>query len=292
LDKKSKRVKESARKSSDLVWILLSSIINIRQEFSFNATIIDNFADYKSLDPMNFKAFEEKQITFLQAVFVFSLFITGCFLIISCSNENVKNSLSEQNLNGKVKSMTVTTFPVDESGKIIDSNFLEKTSYRYDSQGNKIEEIHYYPDSVSDLITFKYDLNGKKVEKRWLDSNDELDHLATFTYDKKGHKIEKRWSETNGNLMKKATYSYDKHGNKTTEEIISIEDSMSERRTFIFDNRHNLIEETQYNSDDSITHWYSYKYLEFDQAGNWLKRLQSEKNIPITLTIRVIEYSL
>jgi hypothetical protein len=231
-----------------------------------------------------------RSIKYIQTVLVLTFSVSWCFLFISCSREKVKNSLSEQNLNGKVKSMTVTTFPVDESGKIIDSSFLAKTSYMYDSHGNKIEEIHYYPDSASDLITFKYDLGGKKVEKRWLDTNDELDHLATFRYDKKGHKIEKRWSEKNGSLMKKVTYSYDKNGNKTSEEIISIIDSMSERRTFVFDNRHNLVEEIRYNSDDSIPHRYSYRYLEFDKSGNWLKRLQSEKNIPVSLTIRVIEY--
>jgi hypothetical protein len=251
--------------------------------------IINKFADYNSLDPMNFKPLTKKQVLNIQAVLL-PFFFTTCFLIISCSSENVKNSLSEQNLNGTVKSLTETTYPVDESGKITDSIFFDKTSYSYDSQGNKIEEIHYNPDNVSDLITFKYDLSGRKFEKRWLDTNYELDHLATFRYDKKGHKIEKRWSEMNGSLLKKARYSYDKNGNKTTEEIISFEDSMSERRTFVFDNHHNLIEEIRYNSDDSIPHRYSYTYLEFDKTGNWLKRMQSENNIPISLTIRVIEY--
>ncbi len=65
---------------------------------------------------------------------------------------------------------------------------------------------------------------------------------------------------------------------------------MNERMTYRFDNRHNLIEETRFNSKDGIAHRYSYKYLEFDKAGNWLKRLQLEKNIPIRVTIRVIEY--
>lgn len=231
-----------------------------------------------------------KSITTIKALFVLPFFFTGCFLINSCGRENVKNSLSEQNLNGIVTSLTETTYPVDQSGKITDSSFLEKTSYRYDSQGNKIKEIHYYPEGVSDLITFKYNLRGKKVEKRWKDSNNEIDHLATFIYDKKGNKIEKRWSETDGSLLKTATYSYNETGNKIAEVIISVKDSMNERTIFRFDNRNNLIEENLYNSADSIPHRYTFKYLEFDKAGNWLKRLQLEKNIPIRITLRVIEY--
>lgn len=231
-----------------------------------------------------------RSITFLPGVLVLPIFITGSFLIISCSSEKVKNSLSEQNLNGKVKSLTETTYPVDKSGNITDGSFLKKTFYRFDSHGNKIEEIHYFPDNLSDLITFKYGNSGKKVEKRWRDKSDELDHVATFKYDKQGNKIEKRWSETNGNLLKKATYSYNEDGDKTVEELISIEDSTSRRTTFRFDDLHNLVEEMQYNSDDSIIHRYLYKYLEFDQAANWLKRLKSEKNLPVKITVRKIEY--
>jgi len=231
-----------------------------------------------------------KSITNVWVILLFFLFFSGCVFFISCTSEKVKNSLTEQNLNGKVKSLIETTYTVDSSGKITDSNFLEKILYRFNSRGNKIEEIHYHPDSLDELATFKYNTSGKKVEKRWRDTNNELDHIATFRYDKKGNNIEKRWSETDGSLMKKEIYLFDENGNKTVEEIISIEDSMSERRTFSFDYQHNLIEEIRYNSDDSIPHRYSYTYLEFDKAGNWLKRMQSEKNIPISITIRVIEY--
>jgi hypothetical protein len=231
-----------------------------------------------------------KTITSVFAALLSLLFFTGCFFLFACSSEAVKNSLTEQNLNGRVKSLTETTYPVDSTGKITDSIFLEQIMYRYNSKGNKIAEIHYYPDSLNELATFKYNLSGKKVEKRWRDTNNEIDHLATFRYDKKGNNIEKRWSETDGSLMKKEIYLYDENGNKTAEEIISIEDTTSERRTFSFDNRHNLIEEIRYSSDDSIPRRYSYKYLEFDKEGNWLKRMQYQKSIPLTITLRKIEY--
>ena len=226
----------------------------------------------------------------IQALLVLLLFFTACSLIISCSGKNYKNSLTEQHLNGKVKSLTETTYPTDKSGRISDTSFLEKISYRYDSQGNKIEEVHYYPDSVSDLITFKYNQGGKKVEKRWKDTINELDHLATFRYDKDGNKIEQKWSDKNGSLLKTATYSYDENGNQIAEEMISSEDSLNERLTFRYDNNHKLIEENSYNANDSITHRYTFKYLEFDRTGNWLKRLQFENNLPIRITIRGIEY--
>jgi hypothetical protein len=217
-------------------------------------------------------------------------FLAGWFGLASCSQEKVKNSLTEQNLLGKVKSLTETNYPVDSSGKITGKSFLEKTLYRYGARGNKIEEIHYYPDSIPDLITFKYDLSGKKVEKRWLDTNKELNHLAVFRFDKNGNLIEKRWTGTHGSLLKKATFSYDDNGNKTEESINYFADSLNERRTFSFNKQHLLKEETIYNSRGIITHRYSYKYLEFDHTGNWVLRMQSEKDIPTALTIRSIEY--
>jgi hypothetical protein len=218
------------------------------------------------------------------------LFTIGTSLFCSCSNLNSRNSLSEQHLKGKVKSLTETIYLVDMNGKVSDSDFIEKTFFGYNSKGNKIEEIHYHPDSLSELITFKYNLSGKKVEKRWRDSDNEIDHLATFRYDEKGNNIEKRLVETDGSLMKKEIYTYDENGNNTIEEIISFEDSVSERRTFTFDKQHKLIEEIRYNSDDSVPHRYSYKYLEFDKTGNWIKRMQTENRIPIRLTVRMIGY--
>ena len=211
-------------------------------------------------------------------------------LVISCSNENVRNSLAEQNLKGKVRSLTETTYSVDDSGKINDSNFIEKVYYQYNSRGNTVEELHYWPDSVSDLITFKYDLKGRKIEKRWKDSNDYIDEVATFKYDKKGNNIERRRSETDGNLLRKAAFKYDALGNKTEEVNISFDDSTHERKTFKYDKDNNMVEEFSFTSDDSVVHQYRYKYLEFDTAGNWLKRMQTEKNIPQSLTIREFEY--
>jgi hypothetical protein len=211
-------------------------------------------------------------------------------LVISCSNENVRNSLAEQNLKGKVRSLTETTYSVDDSGKINDSNFIEEVYYQYNTRGNTVEELHYWPDSVSDLITFKYDLKGRKVEKRWKDSNDYIDEVTTFRYDKKGNNIERRRSETDGSLLKKAAFKYDAFGNKTEEVNISFDDSTHERKTFRYDKDNNMIEEFSYISDDSVVHQYRYKYLEFDPAGNWLKRMQTEKNIPQSLTIREFEY--
>ena len=221
---------------------------------------------------------------------LFLFFTIGFSLFCSCSDENSRNSLSEQHLKGKVKSLTETIYSVDKTGKISDSEFLEKTLYRYNSKGNKIEEIHYHPDSLSELITFKYNLSGKKVEKRWRDTDNEIDHLATFRYDKKGNNIEKRLVETDGSLMKKEIYTFDENGNNTIEEIISFEDSVSERRMFTFDKQHKLIKEIRYNSDDSVPYRYSYNYLEFDETGNWTKRMQTENRIPVRITVRMFEY--
>jgi len=222
----------------------------------------------------------------INGTLVFAVFL----IILSCSHENVRNSLAEQNLKGIVRSLTETTYPVDDSGKISDSNFIEQIYYQYNTRGNAVEELHYWPDSVSDLITFKYDLRGRKVEKRWKDSNNYIDEVATFRYDKEGNNIERRRSETDGNLLRKAAYKYDELGNKIEEVNISFADSTHERKTFKYDRGNNMVEEFSFISDDSIVHQYRYRYLEFDKTGNWLKRLQTEKNIPQTLTVREFEY--
>ena len=214
----------------------------------------------------------------------------GWFIFTSCTREHVKNSLSEQKLSGHVKTLTETTYRTDSLGNIADSIVLEKIYYRYDPDGNKIEEIRYRSDNTSDVITYKYDAKGRKIEKRWRDEDNYLDQIETFRYNRKGNNTEKLWSKPGGRLLRKMTIRYDQKGNKIGEVRISFADSTHERITFRYDSLRNIIEAFSYSTDDSILHHYRYSYLDFDHEGNWQKKVQKEKQNYESVTIRTIEY--
>ena len=228
------------------------------------------------------------------------LVILSVLCLVSCNQSEKKNDLTEENLKGKVKSITENTYEaVDKFGQIekgdvlvdssavytddghfkiynkkgnkieeniYDSNgkFVRKTTYKYDKKGNIIEEKSYYPDgSLIYKNTYKYDEKGNKIEDNSYDSDGRLHSKYTYKYDEKGNKIEENWYNSDGRLHSKYTYKYDEKGNN--------------------------IEENWYDSDGSLYEKHTYKY-EYDKNNNWTQRIQYKNTIPLNITERIIEY--
>ena len=59
--------------------------------------------------------------------------------------------------------------------------------------------------------------------------------------------------------------------------------------TYKYDEKGNEIEYNSYNSDGSIDEETTYKY-EFDKFDNWIKKVSLEKDNPLTVIERLIEY--
>ena len=137
-----------------------------------------------------------------------------------------KNDLTEENLKGKVKSITENTYEaVDKFGQIEKGDVLVDSSAVYtddghfkiyNEKGNKIEENYY--NSNGSLIyknTYKYDEKGNNIEEYHYDEDGKFNYKYTYKYDEKGNNIEKNNYDSNGRLDSKYTYEYDKNNNWT-----------------------------------------------------------------------------
>ena len=89
-----------------------------------------------------------------------------CLLIFACSGGDEKNSLTELNLKGKVKSINTTSFTATEKFGEVTKDDLEKSvKQKFDDKGNLIEEASY--DEDGELIgkyKYKYDDKGNRIE--------------------------------------------------------------------------------------------------------------------------------
>ena len=146
--------------------------------------------------------------------------------LVSCNQSEKKNDLTEENLKGKVKSITENTYEaVDKFGQIEKGDVLVDSSAVYtddghfkiyNEKGNKIEENYY--NSNGSLIyknTYKYDEKGNKIEEYHYDEDGKFNYKYTYKYDEKGNNIEKNNYDSNGRLDSKYTYEYDKNNNWT-----------------------------------------------------------------------------
>jgi len=120
--------------------------------------------------------------------------------LVSCNQSEKKNDLTEENLKGKVKSITENTYEaVDKFGQIEKGDVLVDSSAVYTDDGH-----------------FKiYNEKGNKIEENYYNSNGSLIYKNTYKYDEKGNNIEKNNYDSNGRLDSKHTYEYDKNNNWT-----------------------------------------------------------------------------
>ena len=128
------------------------------------------------------------------------LVILSVLCLVSCNQSEKKNDLTEENLKGKVKSITENTYEaVDKFGQIEKGDVLVDSSAVYTDDGR-----------------FKiYNEKGNKIEENYYNSNGSLIYKTTYKYDEKGNNIEKNNYDSNGRLDSKYTYEYDKNNNWT-----------------------------------------------------------------------------
>ena len=102
---------------------------------------------------------------------------------------------SDININEK------SIYKYDERGNMIagegfygDGEFNK--TYKYDDKFNLIEQVSYNSDgSVSSKVTYKYDINGNKIEETMnnimeVDNEEDRFYKYTYKYDDKGNEIE------------------------------------------------------------------------------------------------------
>ena len=130
---------------------------------------------------------------------------------------------------------------------------LEK--YKYDENGNQIEESSYSNGKLVDLKKYKYDENGNQIEKSSY-SDGELDRRSfKYKYDKNGIQIEKG-SYFEGKLERFYKYKYDENGNKieTNKFYSDGELGYSKKNKYSYFKNKNWIKYIEYNEQNNPTY--------------------------------------
>ena len=162
--------------------------------------------------------------------------------LVSCNQSEKKNDLTEENLKGKVKSITENTYEaVNKFGQIEKGDILVDSSAVYtddghfkiyNEKGNKIEKNVYDSNGRFHYkYTYKYDEKGNKIEENWYNSDGSLDSKYTYKYDEKGNIIEENYHNSNGRLYEKHTYKYEYDKNNNWTQRIEYKNTIPHRIT-------------------------------------------------------------
>ena len=99
--------------------------------------------------------------------------VLAMFCLASCEKSTQKNDLTEEKLNGKVKSIREIPYEaVEKFGEVVKGDALDrfgkKLQITFNDKGNKLEENSFNSDgSLSSKLTYKYtyDQQGNWIQK-------------------------------------------------------------------------------------------------------------------------------
>ena len=236
---------------------------------------------------------------------------TIVFMLISivlCSfTGKVNNTLSEDNLKGRVKSITeyevvivkgkemyprkqVYSFDSNGNRVLIRSYDVHdsidfpdfKSAYKYNARGNKIEEIIYNQDgTVSWKTTYSYDNNGFATEAKRCHGNGDIEERYGYMYDAQGNKIGRISYNAKGETNCKSTYKYDEHNNLIEEVedcsyIPWLKDGVCVKTTREY-NSGNEVAYLEHDRANNILIKSINNIEAFDNMGNWIKQTSIHK---------------
>jgi antitoxin component YwqK of YwqJK toxin-antitoxin module len=88
---------------------------------------------------------------------------------------------------------------------------------------------------------------------------------------------------------KKKTFKYDDNRNIIEEKIFNNFGEFYSKEMFKYDSKGNLIEANKYNSHENLEEKWTLKY-EFDEKGNWIKKVTYVDGEVTRITERTIDY--
>ncbi len=148
---------------------------------------------------------------------------------------------------------------------------LPRLSWKYDTKGNKTEEIWQDKDSLSSRKSvFLYDSSGNEVAEQIYDAHGRLQKTAALEYDAKGEQISYELKDLNSRAVRKTVARYDTHGNKTELLHYAKDNVLLSKEKMVTDQNGWITELTEYDADGKAVLRVTHKY---DAWGNDLEEM-------------------
>ncbi|HEY7547139.1 MAG TPA: hypothetical protein VID27_19755 [Blastocatellia bacterium] len=201
---------------------------------------------------------------------------------------------------------TGSTTKYDPRGNVIERTYFVHGSptfrhvITYDEKDREILAVEYHPNgSVWNSHRTVYKLEGRLKETTEYSSQEIPQGKTETLYDDKGRIVEEK-RYRHGSLERKCAYTYKAKGNEEEESACCVSKGSTEcskqkyiyddksrivekqsyrqnlltgRETAQYDSAGNVIEEIKYDGKGNIEEKSTFKYLEFDSRGNWLKAI-------------------
>jgi hypothetical protein len=138
---------------------------------------------------------------------------------------------------------------IEKTDYAADGNVKRKQTFKFDSKGNKLEEINFDPilpdknpktdanktDKRNVKFTYKYNVNDDKTEEVEIDGATGKQIKKTqFSYNANGDKSMEVVYDENNVLAKKSVYTYDKKGLKIEKKTYDSVNNLIETKKYVY----------------------------------------------------------
>lgn len=239
-------------------------------------------------------------------------------LLISCGKNISISDLQEEKWNGKIKTITTSTFFYDSTkasphlGKLINKSIRE-----FNVDGNEISYTFINEeDEVESIRKNSFNTDKIKTESKETDEEGNLLYTTAYKYDKKNNLIEISTKDHTTNSMTKQINLFDENNNligmtgykgnneidftasnnydlknQLIEEKIYLGDgTLDYRAVNLYDDKGRLIKNTGFAKDNSRLWELKYDYKVFDKEGNCLLKEVYRDSVLIKVEQVQIEY--
>lgn len=150
--------------------------------------------------------------------------------------------------------------------------FFENCNYKKKYLNNKVLEIVSYKNDGTDYFkeTYKYDINGNEIENCYYWDN-KISSMYKNKFDAVNRKIESCLYSKNGDLQTKTKIKYDKYGNEVEYIVFNKEGKIQQKNTHIYDLKGNIIEFTIIENDEWAFQHKKQVYS-YDSISNLIER--------------------
>lgn len=215
-------------------------------------------------------------------------------MMFSCAGKKVRSDLANEDFHGKVKRITEILYTVNEKfGQLQKDELEEKRVYSFDEQGKATAATTSDRLSDADYATrsiYKFGSDGKLTGcvSTFGRENKPLSTID-YKYDAKGRMVEDDVNYGSaGDYIIVTKYSFDDKGLCTEKKTYDRYGSTF-RVTKLKYNEKELLSESGY-LDGGTQVRVTYTYDNFDNEGNWRKRVRIFNDKPQVIAEREIEY--
>jgi hypothetical protein len=245
-------------------------------------------------------------------------FLIALLFLFACKKNSDSSDLIKEHWNGKIKSITISTFFYDSTkaaphlGKLINKSIRE-----FNTDGNEIScTFINEEDELESIRNISFNEDNVKTESKENDEEGNLLYTTKYTYDKNFNLVEVNTTEHNTNTITKQVNYFDKLANLTAttgytsnnevdfnaeykyndkkqlieEKIFLADGTLDYRADNRFDEKGRMISNTGFARDSSQLWQIRYDYKVFDKEENWLLRNIYRDSVHIKVEQVQIEY--